>query len=278
MQFTRVRSAAGRAATAAGTVALLGGLADTHFVLPGIAAAAATAGLGIAANRTIRRAPDDVKHTAAVVYAAPHAGCALLLAGEAFAPDNGVPLLIQAGLVAVWTGATWFVRPGLAARKLAEDAAALALADVEPDAKKATETAPAPAPAGESADARWWREEVAEPGIAPGTRLLDHEQISDECVALVIGATERGAVPKIHTDRLSAVVNVPAQHISTEPVPGQGAGVALLLVGPRPQPVIEEAEDAESDEERTWREIAASAMPGVELLEVNVYTPRKELS
>ncbi|MDT0412745.1 MULTISPECIES: hypothetical protein [Streptomyces] len=267
--LTRVRSAAGRAATAAGTVALLGGLADTHFVLPGIAAAAATAGLGLATSG-IRRAPDTVRHTAAVVYAAPHAGCALLLTGEVFAPDTGVPLLIQAGLIAVWTGATWFVRPGLAARKLAEDAAALDLADTEPATEEET-TLPPPAPAGESADARWWREEVAEPGIAPGTRLLDHEQISDECVALIIGATERGTVPKIHTDRLSAVVEVPAQHISTEPVPGEGAGLLLLLVGPRP------VSQAGTDEE-TWQQIARTAMPGVELLETNTYTPRKELN
>lgn len=273
------RAKAGRAATCAGTVVLAGGLFSDAVTGPGLAAAAVTAGLGLATNLKIWRAPHSVKASAIAVYAAPHAGHALLLVGERLAPHGGVSVLVQAGVVALWTSATWFVRPGRLARDLVDEARAqeIAAANQEPDQEPAEPDEPA-LPADESPAARWWREEIAvEDGIAPQTVLLEHQRLSPQCVAVIIGSAQRGRpVPDISTPRLSAYLNVPEELIQTSPVPGRGAGFRLLVIGPRPQAAVPQT-TAGSDEE-VWAEIAATAMPGVELIEVNEYDLRKELT
>lgn len=272
--IARVRSAVGRTATVAGAAALGGGLATDAVTVPGALAAAVTAGLGLMANRSsLLRAPDSVRATAITVYTVPHAGCVALLVAERLAPDGATSLLVQTGLALAWTGATWLLRPGKTARALAGEAAAQEAA--EADGTQTSAEVAVPDHTGLSPQARWWAQEMAcEDGIAPGTVLLDHQQVGEQCVALVIGSARRGhPVPEISTSRLSAVLDMPADQIASEPVPGRGAGVRLLVLGTRPGP---RAEDIDVDAEM-WKQIAAEAMPGVELVETNVY-PVKELN
>ncbi|MFI5621493.1 hypothetical protein [Streptomyces sp. NPDC051567] len=266
----RVREGAGRAATITGAAVLTLALDTDLAAGPGILAAAATAGTGLAFNPRIRYAPQAVRATAIAVYTAPHTGCALLLAGGFFAPDSSLSVLVQIAVAAAWTGATWWLRPGLTARALADEALAQELAVA---ADETAEEAPVVVYA--TAQAQWWGEHVAvEDGVAAGTVLLDHRQVSDECLALVIGAAEHGrAVPKIAVADLSALLDIPEDLITIGPVPGRGAGVRLVVLGRRPEAVgLDGATEAE-----VWADIAATAMPGVELVDATTYTMRKEL-
>ena len=274
--IARVRSTVGRAATVAGALVLTGGLGNDVFTLPGAAAAVVAAGVGLAANPKVLRAPDSVRWTAISLYAAPHAGCTAILVGERLAPDGPVSVLVQAAVVALWTGATWMLRPGLTARELADEALAQELAEA---AKAAEAVAVVPVtPTYASEAARWWGETFAiEGGVAPGTVLLDHQQVSDQCVALIIATEKRGqAVPDISKPGLSAALDLPEEQIDIGPVPGRGAGVRLLVLGQRP---VAEAEAGPGDSDaEVWAEIAATAMPGVELIESNTYEMPKELT
>ncbi|QUI36323.1 hypothetical protein H9W91_35780 (plasmid) [Streptomyces alfalfae] len=272
--LARLRSTVGRAATVAGAVTLTGGLGNDVVTLPGAAAAVVTAGVGLAVNPKVLRAPESVRWTAVALYAAPHTGCAVLLAGERLAPDGPVSLLVQAAVVALWTGATWLLRPGLTARDLAAEALAQELAAAAKTVEESTVEPVAPEYASEAA--RWWGETFAvEGGIAPGTVLLAHQQVSEQCVALVIGTQERGKpVPDISTPGLSAALDLPEEQIDIGPVPGRGAGVRLVVLGQRP---VVEAGPGDDDAE-VWAEIAATAMPGVELVEATTYEMPKELT
>jgi hypothetical protein len=274
--LARVRAKAGRVATVAGTAVLTGGVLTDSFTGPGVVAAVATAGLGLATNIKILRAPTAVKATAVAVYAAPHVGCMAVLVGERLAPAGPVSVLVQAGIVVLWTGATWWVRPGLLARELVDETAAQ---EVTEDAEAAADVVVPAQATYASPQARWWAEQVAtEDGIAPQTVLLEFQQVSERCVAAVIGSAQRGVpVPDISTARLSALLDMPEELIEIGPVPRRGAGVRLLIVGQRPQPAGTAAKTTGTDEER-WAEIAATAMPGVELVEVNTYELRKELT
>ncbi len=272
--LARVRATAGRAAAVAGTVVLTGGLGNDAFTLPGALAAAATAAVGLAANHQVLRAPASVRWTAISVYAAPHAGCAAVLVGERLAPEGSVSVLLQAAAIALWTGATWYLRPGLTARELVDEALAQELADA---VEKTEETAVEPAPTYDTPQARWWGERFAvEGGVAPGTVLLQHQQVSEGCLAIVIGAQKRGQpVPDISKPGLSAELDLPEELIEIGPVPGRGAGVRLLVLGQRP--AAEPGATSSTDEE-TWAEIASTAMPGIELIEANTYEMKKELT
>jgi hypothetical protein len=273
--LARVRSTVGRAATVAGAVVLTGGLGSDVFTLPGAAAAVVAAGVGLAVNPKVVRAPASVRWTAISLYAAPHAGCAVLLADERLAPDTGVPLLVQAAVAALWTGATWRLRPGLLAREFVDEALAQELAEVQK-----VEEAPAapPAPTYASEQARWWGERFAiEGGVAPGTVLLEHRQVGEQCLALIIGAQKRGQpVPDISKPGLSAELDLPEELIDIGPVPGRGAGVRLLVLGQRP--VAETGAGPVDSDAEVWAQIAATAMPGVELIEANTYEMPKELT
>jgi len=289
--FARARATAGRVATVAGSAVLTGGLFTDFLTTPGALAAAAAAGVGLATNIKIwRDAPDSVKTEAITVYAAPHAFCAAILVGERLAPDGALSVLVQAGFVALWTGATWVIRPAEAARELVDEAIDQEIAeanqgkDAEP-AGEIAEVVVVPEPVYASPQARWWAEEIAvEDGIAPNTVLLDYQQVSEKCVAAIIGSDQRGTpvtVPENFTARLSAYLDMPEEVIEIGPVPGRGAGVRLLVVGERPASAepepAPEPETADSDEE-TWAAIAATAMPGVELVEATTYEVRRELT
>ncbi|MEV8103144.1 hypothetical protein [Streptomyces sp. NPDC088135] len=275
------RATAGRTATAAGAAVLTVGLATDSVTVPGVLAAVTTAGIGLATNIKILKAPRSARDTAIGVYLAPHTGACVLLAAEWLAPDTGVSLLVQAGAVALWTGATWYLRPGLLARRLVDEAVAQELAELAAAAEAAleeTEEVPAPVTY-DTPQARWWGENfAAEDGIAPGTVLLDHRQVTEQCLALVIGSQKRGApVPKISTEDLSAYLDMPEDQIEIGPVPGRGTGVRLLVLGVRPQPA-EPEQAATDDDAEVWAEIAATAMPGVELIETTTYIMPKELT
>jgi hypothetical protein len=276
----RARAGAGRIATAAGAAVLAGGLLTDSVTGPGLIAVVSVAGAGLAANAKIWRAPASVKATAVAVYAAPHAGCAAVLVGERLAPVGGMSLLVQAGVVALWSGATWFVRPGMLARELVDEAIAQEAAEAAKESARPAAEVAVPDQAAVSPAARWWAEQIAtEDGIAPGTVLLEHQQVSPDCVAAVIGSKKRGTpVPEISTARLSAYMDMPEDLIEIGPVPGRGAGVRLLVMGQRPKPAEKNtAKTAESDE-ATWAQIAATAMPGIELIEANTYAMDKELT
>ncbi|MFE3933752.1 hypothetical protein ACFXPJ_08130, partial [Streptomyces goshikiensis] len=148
-----------------------------------------------------------------------------------------------------------------------------ALASVPPLAYAPAEP---PAPIYASEQARWWGERFAvEGGVAPGTVLLEHRQVGEQCLALVIGAQTRGQpVPEISRPGLSAELDLPEELIDIGPVPGRGAGVRLLVLGQRP---AAGAGMVDSDAE-VWAEIAATAMPGVELIEATTYEMPKELT
>ncbi|MFE7365923.1 hypothetical protein [[Kitasatospora] papulosa] len=271
-----MRATAGRVAAVAGTVVLTGGLGNDAFTLPGALAAAATAAVGLAANPQVLRAPASVRWTAISVYAAPHAGCAAVLVGERQAPEGAVSVLLQAAAIALWTGATWYLRPGLTARELVDEAMAQELADTVE--KTEEETAVEPAPTYDSRQAQWWGERFAvEGGVAPGTVLLQHQQVGEGCLAIVIGAQKHGQpVPDISKPGLSAELDLPEELIEIGPVPGRGAGVRLLVLGQRP--TAELGTETDGSDAEVWAEIAATAMPGVELIEATTYEAHKELT
>lgn len=273
--LARVRATAGRVATVAGAAVLAGGLATDALTLPGTLAIVTTAAAGLATNPKLVRAPASVRATAIALYTAPHAGCAVLLVGERLAPGGAGSVLLQAGVVALWTGATWCLRPGRVARDLVGEALVQELADAKKTVEE--EAAVEAAPTYDSPQAQWWGERFAvEGGIAPGTVLLEHRQVSEQCLALVIGAQKRGQpVPDIPKPGLSAELDIPEDLIEVGPVPGRGAGVCLLILGQRPEPA--EAEQGDSDAQ-VWAEIAATAMPGVELVEATTYEVHKELT
>ncbi|KUJ65746.1 hypothetical protein ACZ90_44140 [Streptomyces albus subsp. albus] len=174
------------------------------------------------------------------------------------------------------------MRPGRLARQLVDAAVAQELAALDAAAEVALEeTEEPPAPVYDTPQAQWWAENIAaEDGIAPGTVLLEHRQVTEECLALVIGSAKRGkAVPlgKDFTSDLSARLDLPEDRIEIGPVPGRGAGVRLLVLGVPPQPA--EPEQAATDEDQAvWAAIATTAMPGVELIETTTYTMQKELT
>ncbi|GAA3126681.1 hypothetical protein GCM10020254_87590 [Streptomyces goshikiensis] len=272
--LARVRAAVGRAATVTGAVVLTGGLGSDVVTLPGAAAAAVTAGVGLAANPKVWRAPTEARWTAISLYAAPHAGCAVLLVGERLAPNTGgYPCSSRpqwqrcgpeppGGCVPDYSPASSSMRPWH--RR-------------SPKPRRSRKRPPNRLPPTYASEqARWWGERFAiEGGVAPGTVLLEHRQVGEQCLALIIGAQKRGQpVPDISKPGLSAELDLPEELIDIGPVPGRGAGVRLLVLGQRP---AAEAGPGDSDAE-VWAEIAATAMPGVELIEATTYEMPKELT
>ncbi|MEV6357961.1 hypothetical protein [Streptomyces hydrogenans] len=275
--MARVRATAGRIATVAGAAVLTSGLATDLVIGPGFGAAVLTAGAGLAMSPKIWGGPKDLRPTAITVYVAPHAGVAALLIAEAVAPDTPLSITVQAGCAVLWTAATWWIRPGQLARDFVGEAQAQELAVVqapeEPAAEPEEDLLQPTTEAG-----RWWAREFAfEGGIAPGTVLLDHRQVGENCVAAVIGSARRGIpVPRPSVEQLSARLDMPEDLIEVGPVPGRGAGVCLLVIGPRPKAPAT-AKSGASDEE-VWADISKTAMPGVELIEANTYAFREELN
>ncbi|MEU8870282.1 hypothetical protein AB0D24_03805 [Streptomyces javensis] len=246
------RSRIGRVATTAGAAALTAGLFTDAVTLPVLTAAVGAALLGLGFSPRLIAAHDKVRPVAMMVYASPHAGMAAILVAERVA-SGGVARLVEAGAVTAWTAGVWWIRPASLAKRIAKP---------WPANEQIQEAAPAVVQELADPAARWWAENAArEGGIAPGTRLVATQRIDADRKAAVIAATTPGEpVPEISIMRLSALMDLPEELISIDPIPGRGAGLRMLTIGKK--------REASAD---TWTEIARTALPGVELTEANTY-------
>lgn len=251
-----VRGRIGRVATAAGAATLTAGLFTDAVTQPSLTVALGAALLGVGFSPRLMAAHEKVKPVAMMVYASPHAGMAGILVAERVASGD-VARLVEAGAVAAWTAGVWWLRPASLAKRIARARpAAEAITQPQEAAPAAVDQVPTD-PA-----ARWWAENVArEGGIAPGTCVIATQRIDADRTAAVIAATNPGEpVPEISITRLSALMDIPEELISIDPIPGRGAGLRMLTVGKK--------REAPAD---TWTEISRSALPGVELMEANTY-------
>ncbi|MGW2161833.1 hypothetical protein [Nonomuraea sp. NPDC001699] len=251
-----VQSVTGRAATLAGACAAASGLFTSSLTGAGLLADAALTLTGLITLRTWR--PDGHQRAVATaLYLTPGLSLAGLLAAEHLTPGiDPVATTIEAAALMTWTVGVWVMRPAEVGRRLL------------------TPPLPAPAaelvPAGLVSDhpaARWWAAKAAiENGVAPGTVLDDVQPTGSTSMRAIIRAATAGEpVPDISIRRLSALMDVPEDEISIEPVPGRGAGVRRLKVG---NP--EETDDLAT---RWAKQVAPRAMPGTVLTEIQVGTP-----
>ncbi|MFF4934265.1 hypothetical protein ACFY2H_36035 [Streptomyces griseofuscus] len=269
-------SGVGRLATLAGGSAMAAGLFTDAGTLPAILTTIA-AGLGGAfLSPRLQLAHTMKKPIVFTIYLAPHTLLVSNLVTE-LVWDATEGRLVQGGVAALWTAGVWWLRPGRLAKRVAkwpEPVVATETGDTG-GGQDATGTEVEVAvglpddPAG-----RWWALNAAkENGVAEGTRVIAVRPIEDRRrVAVALTAIEKGEpVPDIKIKRLSALMNVPEQLLEIEPIPGHGAGFAMLLIGPKPEAVPAAEEDV-------WAEIGRSALPGVTLTEINEYDMSKELN
>jgi hypothetical protein len=249
-----VRSCAGHVATGLGAIAAAVGLFTADFAG---ASLMSTAALSVGGLTTLRlwRPDGHQKAVATVLYLTPGAGLAALLIGERIVPGIhwGEALALTA-----WTAATMVLRPARVARRMMSPAPAPAPASV-PAVVEEADDHPA---------AAWWAQHVAvDGGTAPGTLLEDVERTGERAMRAVIRSAVPGRpVPDVSIRNLSALMDVPEDEISVNPVPGRGASVRLLTVGKPDQ----EHEDAAT----VWAQrIAPTAMPGAVLTAVRVGRP-----
>jgi len=259
-RIARLQDVTGRAATLAGLALGGTGMLLPDVALPGLAAAALTTGAGLATLRAWRPA-GVTKATATAMYALPGAGLCALLGWEALVggPHWGMAL----GLL-TWVTGTWAIRPAWAARRM------LVGPPPQPELVPPEPAAELEPPATHSA-ARWWAEHAAtEDGPAPGTMLREVEPYGSGVRAIITSAHPGRPVPDINIPALSALLDVPEDHIHLGPVPGRGAGVRQLTIGaPRQNQPATTAE--------AWRaQIAPAAMRDSELVEVRYGTGTRE--
>ncbi|MEW1551888.1 hypothetical protein [Streptomyces tsukubensis] len=273
-------SGIGRLATLAGGSAMAVGLFTDAYTLPAILTTVA-AGLGGAfLSPRLQLAHPLKKPITYTIYLAPHTVLAATLTAE-LVWDAAEGRLVQGGVAVLWTAGVWWLRPARLAKRVAQwpahdadtddaDADGADGAGDEPGAEVATVTELPDDPA-----ERWWALNAAkEGGVAEGTRVIGVRAIEDRRrVAVALAAVEKGEpVPDIKIKRLSALMNVPEDLLDVQSIPGHGAGVAMLLIGPRPeQAVVARDEDL-------WSEIGRTALPGVTLVEINEYDMSKELT
>ncbi|MCZ0204701.1 hypothetical protein OZK63_04645 [Streptomyces sp. UMAF16] len=269
-----VISGVGRLATLAGGGAMAAGLFTDAGILPAILTTIA-AGLGGAfLSPRFQLAHPMKKPIVFTIYLAPHTLLVSNLVTE-LVWDATEGRLVQGGVAALWTAGVWWLRPGQLAKRVAKWPEPVVETDATEDDQGATGAEVEVAvdlpddPAG-----RWWALNAAKKdGVAEGTRVIAVRAIEDRRrVAVALAAIEKGEpVPDIKIKRLSALMNVPEQLLEIEPIPGHGAGFAMLLIGPKP-------EAAPVADEDVWVEIGRSALPGVTLTEINEYDMSKELN
>ncbi|MFJ1601532.1 hypothetical protein [Streptomyces sp. NPDC088261] len=269
-------SGVGRLATLAGGGAMAAGLFTDAGTLPAILTTIA-AGLGGAfLSPRLQLAHTMKKPIAFTIYLAPHTLLVSNLVTE-LVWDATEGRLVQGGVAALWTAGVWWLRPGQLAKRVAKWPEPVVESDGTEDDQDATGAEVEIAvelpddPAG-----RWWALNAAKKdGVAEGTRVIAVRPIEDRRrVAVALAAIEKGEpVPDIKIKRLSALMNVPEELLEMQAIPGHGAGVAMLLIGPKP-----EAEVAPAADEDVWAEIGRSALPGVTLTEINEYDMSKELN
>ncbi|MGV9342869.1 hypothetical protein [Streptomyces sp. NPDC003688] len=272
-----VSSGVGRLATLAGGGAMAAGLFTDAGTLPAILTSIA-AGLGGAfLSPRLQLAHPMKKPIVYTIYLAPHTVLLSNLITELVWDETG-GRLVQGGVAVLWTAGVWWLRPARLAKRVAKWSEPVVESD---DTEAAQDGAAADAetevavvipddPAG-----RWWALNAAKKdGVAAGTRVIAVREIEDRRrVAVALAALEEGEpVPDIKIRRLSALMNVPEDLLEVQAIPGHGAGVAMLLIGPKP----EKGPTPEADD--VWLEISRSALPGVTLTEINEYDMSKEHS
>ncbi|MEV0826380.1 hypothetical protein [Nonomuraea rubra] len=253
-----VRSATGRLATLAGAVAAAAGLFTGDVTIPSLLATGALTLTGLGALRLWK--PDGhQKATASVLYLMPGTSLAALLVAQQFTPGiHPVATPVEAAALAVWTAGVWAVRPACIGRRLLCPPPSRALAVVEDAVPEVLCDHPV---------ALWWAHNVAvKDGAGPATALETVERTGEQAMRAIIRSTVPGKpVPKISTEALSALMDMPEDQINIGPVPGRGAAYRLLQVG---QP--DEGHDAAT----VWAaRIAPLAMPDTVLTSVRTGRP-----
>jgi hypothetical protein len=249
-----VRSATGRLATLAGAGAAAVGLFTGDVTGWSLLA---TGALTLAGLGTLRLWQPDghQRATATALYLMPGTGLAALLVAEQMVPGIHPA---EALALLTWTTAIVALRPARLGRHLLSPPPSRALAlveDVEPQ------------PGCDHPAARWWARNVAvKGGPGPATALDEVQRTGETAMRAIIRSTILGKpVPNISVKDLSALMDVPEDQITIDPVPGRGAGVRLLQVG---QP------DENLTPAAVWAErIAPDAMPGTVLTSVRTGRP-----
>ncbi|WP_331762348.1 hypothetical protein OG612_45155 (plasmid) [Streptomyces sp. NBC_01527] len=264
----------GRLATLAGGAAAGAGLFTDQPILPGLITTIAVGIGGAFLSPRLLTAHPKKRPIATTIYLTPYGSLSAILIAELFATSSEARL-IEGGAIALWTAGVWWMRPAALGKRVAK------WPDPPAPETDADETEEAPA-SGEVAvietvpsdpNAAWWHLNAAkEQGVAPGTKIVAIRQIEDgRRVAVAIASKVHGEpVPKIELRRLSALMNIPVGLLAIEDIPGYGAGVQMLLIGHPP-----ETTHADAD---AWTEIARTALPGVQLVEVNEYDLSEELN
>ncbi|MFK4070517.1 hypothetical protein [Streptomyces sp. NPDC029674] len=267
-------SGVGRLATLAGGSAMAAGLFTDAGTVPAILTSIA-AGLGGAfLSPRLQLAHPLKKPIVFTIYLAPHTVLVANLVTELLW-DAAEGRLVQSGVAVLWTAGVWWLRPGQLAKRVAKwpepEAEVDETRDGDADEKPSNEiVVPVPDdPAG-----RWWALNAAKKGgVAEYTQVLSVRAIEGRRrVAIAIGSLDSDEpVPEIKIRRLSALMKVPAHLLEVQDIPGYGANVAMLLIGPKP-------EDPVAADEDVWAEIGRSALPGVTLVEINEYDMSKEFT
>ncbi|MGW2416036.1 hypothetical protein ACWCV5_28250 [Streptomyces tubercidicus] len=267
-----VRSGIGRIATLTGTGLLGTGLFLHDAILPGLITTTAAALGGTFLSPRLMTAHPKKKAIACTLYLSPHLGLGSLLVAELVATGD-IARWIEGGAALLWMEGVWWTRPAALGKRVAKWPEPAAEESAEADEEEAgAELEVAPAELPDEPVARWWAlNATKKDGVAPYTRIVAVRPIEDgRRLAAAIASTLDGEpVPDINLKRLSALMDFPAKLLALEDIPGRGAGIQMLLIGPPP----ETGGDAD-----VWTEIARSALPGVQLVEVNEYDMSKELT
>lgn len=249
-----VRSATGRVATMAGAGLAAAGLLDGQTTGLGLAVVAAATAAGLVTLR-LWKPSGHQRATASVLYLMPGTSLLALLIAERLVPGIHWG---EALALAVWTAATWVLRPARVARRMMCP---------PPSPAPSVDLAPMDEEVASHPAARWWAVNVAaEGGAGVSTVLEDVEQTGPSAMRAVIRSAVPGEpVPDIPVRRLSALMDIPEDLISIGPVPGRGAGVRLLTIGQAAQT---------ADPATVWAQrIAPAAMPGSALTGIRVGRP-----
>ncbi|MFI9311366.1 hypothetical protein [Streptomyces triculaminicus] len=267
-------SGVGRLATLAGGSVMAAGLFTDAGTLPAILTSIA-AGLGGAfLSPRFQLAHPMKKPIVFTIYLTPHTVLVSNLVTE-LVWDATEGRLVQGGVAVLWTAGVWWLRPGRLAKRVAKwPEPAVETDDTEADQDGTGAEVEVAVEFPDDPAGRWWALNAAKKdGVAEGTRVIGVRAIEDQRrVAVALAAIEKGEpVPDIKIRRLSALMNVPEELLEVQAIPGHGAGVAMLLIGPKP-------EAGPAPDEDVWAEIGRSALPGVTLIEINEYDMSKELT
>ncbi|GAA1554070.1 hypothetical protein [Streptomyces globosus] len=272
---TATVSGIGRLATLIGGSAMTAGLFTDAATVPAILTTISAGLAGAFLSPSLGLTHPMKRAVILTIYLTPHTVLVANLATELVWDGTG-DRLVQGAVAVLWTAGVWWLRPARLAKRVAKWPTPV----TEPEVTEGEENAAGAQvevvdelpddPAG-----RWWALNAAKAsGVAEGTRVIGARPIEDgRRVAVALAAIERGEpLPDIKIKRLSALMNVPEELLAVEPIPGHGAGVAMLLIGPAPEPPPTAAPD-----EDVWSQISRSALPGVTLVEINEYDLSQEL-